>query len=157
MTPEKIKALIVNILTVVVVLGVVVAAFFIFTKKDIPVVGDTAASVATVAKIAEETALIGTEIDYTVRDLGNLARAVESSNALFDLPAFKNLQDFTVPIFSQAIGRANPFLPTDWKLKFSALEGSAGKTAAPVAPVIAPEVPASSTPAVLSGEIAPGI
>ncbi|MCK9345262.1 MAG: hypothetical protein M0P64_04080 [Candidatus Pacebacteria bacterium] len=158
MQQEKIKALIVNIITGAVVLGVIVSAYFVFVKRDISVVGEVATSVADVAKIAEETAMIGTEIDFTVRDLSNLARAVESSNVIFDLPAFKTLQDFTVPIRGESVGRTNPFLPTAWKEKLNALSGSSATPAPKIenSTPLQTETTPQSLPPALQGTETPG-
>lgn len=114
-----------NILTAVVVIGVLTAGYFVFINKQTPVANvDTS-----VAQIAEETASIGTEIDSTVRDLKDLERAVASSKVIFDLPAFQNLQDFSVAVPTEAVGRTNPFVPTAWKLKMKALEAADAKRA----------------------------
>lgn len=119
------KSLLVNILTAVILAGVLIVGYFVFVKKDAAVTS----SVASIAKIAEETASIGTEIDYTVKNLGDLERAVASSKIIFDLPAFKNLQDFTVVVQGETTGRPNPFIPPAWKLKMKALEEVAAKSA----------------------------
>lgn len=129
MQQEKLKTLLVNILTGSIVVGLVVVAYFVFLKKDVSTLSSVPASVADTARIAEETALIGTEIDYTMRDLSDLSRAVSSSNAIFTLPAFKNLQDFTITVYPEAVGRTNPFLPTAWKIKMKELESSFKKSA----------------------------
>ncbi|MBI5077831.1 MAG: hypothetical protein HZB11_00475 [Candidatus Yonathbacteria bacterium] len=125
MKNEQIKSLLINILTVAVPVGVLIVGYFIFVKKDTA----TVSSVASIAKIAEETVSIGTQIDYTVKDLGDLERAVADSKIIFDLPAFKNLQDFTVAVPIEAVGRSNPFIPTAWKLKMRAIEETAAKSA----------------------------
>lgn len=165
MKQEQTKAVVVNILTAVVLMGVLVAGYFVFMKKEIPVVDSVASTVAEVAKIAEETALIGTEIDFTVRDLGELASAVASSNVIFDLPAFKNLRDFSVSIPTETVGRTNPFTPTEWKLKLKAIEDSISGTAqsentspsqVEVAPTMSIDAP-PQTPATVPEVLTPGI
>jgi len=125
MQQDKSKTLLVNILTAVVVVGVAGAAYFVFTKTDATVVG-TGAPISSVAAVAEETTLIGSQIDYTVRELRDLERAVASSTVIFGLSSFRNLQDFSVAIPSENLGRVNPFVPTPWKIKLNAI-----KTAAP--------------------------
>lgn len=117
MQKEKTKSILVNILTVVVLGGVLVVGYFVFVKKDTAFTD----KIASIAKIAQDTASIGAEIDYTVRDLGDLERAVSGSRLIFDLPAFKSLQDFTVAIPSEAVGRPNPFVITAWKLKMKVI------------------------------------
>lgn len=126
MQQEQIKTLLVNILTGGIILGVFVAGYFVFIKKDTAVTS----SVTSVARIAEKTASIGTEIDYTVRDLKDLARAVASSTVIFDLPEFQNLENFSIDIPAETVGRDNPFVPTVWKLKMRALEESVNKSTA---------------------------
>jgi len=118
MSREKIKTLLVNIATAAIAVGLITIGYFVFLKKDVPAV-DTA---ATVAEIVEDTTTIAAEIDDAVRDLGDLEHAVVSSTMIFDLPAFKNLQDFSVVIQAEAVGRPNPFIPTLWKLKMKTLE-----------------------------------
>jgi hypothetical protein len=145
MQQEQIKALIVNILTAGVVVGVLVAAYFVFIKKDIPVVGSVISSVTSVAQIAEETALIGSQIDTTVSDLGDLASAVESSNVIFELPSFKNLRDFSVAIPEEYVGRDNPFVPTIWKINM--------KNQITTGNDLSPSVPESTTNSPLSTSI----
>lgn len=121
MQQEQIKTLLVNVLTAAVVGGVLAVGYFVFIKKDTAVTS-TGASAPSVATIAEETTFIGAEIDSSVQDLKGLERAVASSTVIFDLPAFKNLQDFSVAIPAEAIGRPNPFIPAAWKLKLKTLE-----------------------------------
>ncbi|MFZ2303780.1 MAG: hypothetical protein WAV98_03275 [Minisyncoccia bacterium] len=123
MQQEQIKTLLVNIFTGIVVTGVIVVGYFVFVKKNTVVIEN----IASVAVIAEETASIGVEIDATVRDLKDLSRAVASSKVIFDLPAFKNLQNFSIAVPTEAIGRTNPFVPTIWKLKMKTTEEVADK------------------------------
>lgn len=123
MQQEQIKSLLVNIFTGAVIVGVLIASYFVFLKPE--VVSDN--SIASVAVIAEETTSIGVEIDATKKDLRDLSRAVASSSAIFKLPAFMNLKDFTVAIPEEPLGRVNPFLPTEWKLKMKAMEETTNK------------------------------
>lgn len=123
MQQEQIKALLVNIFTGAVIVGVFVVGYFVIFKKDTEVV----TSVASVARIAEQTASIGVEIDATVKDLKELSDAVSRSKVFFDMPSFRNLENFTVAVPTEEVGRDNPFLPTVWKLKMKALEEAAGK------------------------------
>lgn len=123
MQQEQIKALLVNIFTGAVIVGVFIVGYFVIFKKDTEVV----TSVASVARIAEQTASIGVEIDATLKDLRELTDAVSRSKVFFDMPAFSNLENFTVVVPKEEIGRDNPFLPTVWKIKMKALEEAAGK------------------------------
>lgn len=124
MEQDKTKNLLINILTAAVVVGVAVAGYFVFMKTDTTSITGVAAPATSVAVVAEETTAIGNEIDSTVRNLGDLERAVASSKVIFDLPAFKNLEDFSVEIPGDTVGRVNPFVPTVWKIKMKALEAS---------------------------------
>lgn len=123
MQKEQIKALIVNIFTGVVVVGVFVAGYFVFFKKDSEIVTPT----ISVARVAEQTAFISVEIDATVNDLRELSNAVAKSKVFFDLPAFSNLENFSVTVPKEEIGRENPFLPTAWKLKMKDLDSTIAK------------------------------
>ena len=153
MQHKQTKTLLVNTITAAVVVGVFVAGYFVFVKEDT----DPTTKEIVVARIAEETTSIGAEIDYTVRILEDLDIAVASSRIIFDLPAFRNLQNFTVEIPAEAIGRVNPFVPTDWKLKMKAQEKNTAKTATSTsesdAPASAPQPapPSVPKPAPVSG------
>lgn len=123
MQQEQIKSLFVNILTASVVVGVFITGYFVFVKKTPLTVSEVS-----VVKIAEETRFIGTEIDRTVKELEGLDRSLASSLAIFDDPAFRNLEDFTVSIPEEVVGsRTNPFTVTSWKLEAKALEEALGK------------------------------
>lgn len=124
MHQEQIKALVVNIFTGAIIVGVFVAGYLVFFKKN----DETVTSVASVARIAEQTASIGVEIDATLKDLKELSDAVSRSKVFFDMPSFRNLENFTVAVPKEEIGRDNPFLPTVWKLKMKSLEEAAGRS-----------------------------
>lgn len=149
MQQEKIKNLLVNVITGAVVVGLIYAAYFVFTKSSSGPADTTVAPELSVAKIAEETAIVGVEIDRTVSSLKDLKRTVANSKVIFDLPAFQNLQDFSVAIPEEPLGRPNPFVPTEWKLKMKALEEAASKSAptpsASTAPQSTASAPASSS------------
>ncbi len=123
MQQEQIKTLIVNIFTGVVIVGVFVAGYFVFLKKEKEIVTPK----ISVARVVEQTASIGIEIDSTVRDLRELSDAVARSKVFFDLPSFGNLENFSVTVPDEEVGRENPFLPTVWKLKMKAMEESIAK------------------------------
>lgn len=133
MQNEQTKSLLVNIITGVVVIGVLTAGYFVFTgQSQVPAV---TSAITSVGQVASETASIGNEIESTVRDLEDLQNAVASSAILFSTPAFQNLQDFTAAVPFESIGRTNPFLVTNWKQKMIALEktATAGLSVAPKA------------------------
>lgn len=121
MKEDNTKSLVMNIITVTVVVALLVVGYFVFLKKGTPAISDTS-----IALVAQETSSLGIDIDSTIRSLKNLSRAVESATIIFDLPAFKNLQDFSVKVPSEGVGRPNPFVPADWKLKLIEAEGAKG-------------------------------
>lgn len=117
MREEQTKKIIVNILTGIVVVGLLGAGYFVFFKGS----GTPLASVTVSSDTVLETVTIGSEIDQTVRDLTALKQAVSVSKDIFSTPAFKNLKDFSASVPSEPIRRENPFLPTDWKVRLDAL------------------------------------
>lgn len=125
MQQTQIKTLMVNIMTAAVLVGVVVVGYFVFVKNEVPVVTSTVST----AKVAQETASIGKEIESTIRSLKKLNGAVENSKVILELPSFNNLQDYSVMIPSEPISRENPFIPTAWKIKMKVLEDSIAKAA----------------------------
>lgn len=135
MEHSQTKTVLVNIVTGVVVVGLLAVGYFVFVKKETLDIGQVAAT----SLIADETATIGTEINGTVRDLKNLELAVASSTIIFELPEFKNLEDFSVSIPPESVGRENPFVPTGWKLKLKALEETMVKTTDSAPPSTVPQ------------------
>ena len=111
------------------VFGVVVSGYLVFRGKQVatPPVGTTPANEASLAGSAAETITIGAEMAHTVNDIQELKNSIESSVTVFNLPAFKNLQDFSTTIPPEPVGRKNPFLPTDWSLKIKAVQDASSK------------------------------
>lgn len=140
MSQEQTKNLLINIVTVLVIVGILVEGYFVFKGKQVVGPGETA--VAPSAENATEIVVIGSEIARTVTDLQDLKRSVEGSATVFSMPEFKNLQDFSTSIPSEVVGRTNPFITTDWKLKTMALEeavkGGASATSATSQPQSTP-------------------
>ena len=153
MQQEQIKALIVNIFTGAVVVGVFVVGYFVFFKKDNEIV----TSVASVARIAEQTASIGVEIDATVKDLRELSDAVSRSKVFFEMPTFSSLENFSVAVPREEIGRENPFVPTAWKLKMKALEEAVNKSTPSPSSQQSATVSQTQTPADLLGDFDTGL
>ena len=60
------------------------------------------------------------EVTQTFDELKNLNRSIVNSAALLNLPAFDQLQDNTVQVTPEPVGRDNPFAQTDWKTRLSA-------------------------------------
>jgi len=142
MKKEQINNILINIATVAIGLGVLIFGYFSFVSKD-KVVTD---SVAIVAEIAENTTSVGADIDNTVRTLDDLSRAVALSTVLFELPSFKSLQNFTVQVLSEKVGRENPFVPAEWKLKMKNLEASVKSS------VSIPSTTEDTAPSALEGD-----
>lgn len=148
MQQEQIKKIIINGLAVLVIAGVVVTGYLSFTGGSTE---DTATyDVSIVGQVAEETRLIGAEIDRTVSELRGLDSALDSSVAIFDLPAFMNLKDFSVSIFEEPVGRDNPFIPTLWKAQMKVIEGVEQKSSASSGIISSTQV-VQSTPASTPG------
>ncbi|MDO8603894.1 MAG: hypothetical protein Q7K40_00545 [bacterium] len=141
MKNEKTKNLLINILTFTIVTGVLIAGYYVFTKGK----GTVIESAVSTSKIAEETASIGADVEATKKDLKALSKDVEGATILFELPEFKNLQNFTVEVPTESLSRINPFVPTAWKLKLISLEGVTRKSSSVVV------APSASTQTVNTG------
>jgi hypothetical protein len=118
MREDKTKTLVVNIATVVVVLGVIVSGYLVFSKKDTSTPAGTVLSVETAA---------GSDISQTVNDLTSLKKAVADSVAIFNMPEFVRLKNFSVAVPSENIGRPNPFVAPAWKVKLQVLQDAVAK------------------------------
>lgn len=125
MENEQKKSNIANIVTGIVITSAIVAGYYIFINPSQSPLGAPGLG----SEAASDTALMGTRIESTVRDLSDLRSAVSDSIIIFKTPAFQNLQNFTAEVPSEPVGRANPFVPTDWKLQMSAsANASTGNT-----------------------------
>lgn len=123
MTPS-VKKLTMNIATGVLVLGAVTLGYFFFIKNKTETVAPEAAAPA--LGIAQ-TVAISSNISRTKTELGNLKKTVDSSVKVFTSVEFKSLQDFSVQVPEEPIGRDNPFTLTDWKIKMNADEAASTK------------------------------
>lgn len=149
MPQEQTKNLLINIATGAIIVGVIIAGYLVFKGKQ------TVVSVVSVAALpmesAEQTVIIGTEIEHTVRDLQDLKASVENSVAVFSMPAFKNLQDFSIEVPPEAVGptsgRTNPFIPTEWKLREKAMEEASSKQASQGGSIFSTTAPQAQTKA----------
>ena len=112
MQKEQSKKLFMDILTGLVIAGVFVVGYFAFRKSDVAV----SDIVAPATETADQVLSAGAQVSETIKNLKDLKSSVEKSSAVFATPAFTSLQDFTVEIPAEAVGRANPFIPTAWKL-----------------------------------------
>lgn len=123
MTPP-VKTLIMNIVTGVLVLGALAIGYFVFIKKKTETVAPEAAAPA--LGVAQ-TVAVSSEISRTKTELSELKKSVAASVEVFSSREFRSLQDFSIQVPEEPIGRENPFVPTDWKLKMKALEAAASK------------------------------
>lgn len=125
MPQEKTKNLIINIATGLIVLGVVIAGYFVFMKKEDS--ASTSGTPVVTENTTSDTVAVGAEVSRTVRELERLNSSVESFSLFFRAPEFQNLKSFSVGIPSETVGRANPFVVTEWKKKAQALEAASNK------------------------------
>lgn len=142
MQREQIKTFLVNSATGLVVGGVLVAGYLVFVKKE----SETAVSRAVMSseEVAVQTGSIGADIERAVRELEGLNRAVHESATVFGMAIFKRLKNLSIRVSAEAVGRENPFVPTD-------------KTKARVQPQATGLVPQTSspTPGELLGDFPP--
>lgn len=149
MTPQ-VKKLMTNIATGALILGAVVAGYFVFFKKaDI-----TPAVVATPTIGVAQAVAVSSNISRTKSELSELKKAVAASVEVFSSHEFRSLQDFSQQVPEEPIGRDNPFMATSWKIKIVAEEAAASKktastggstVSAPSIPAVAPSAPAAVT------------
>lgn len=104
------KSFIVNIITATLVVAVIVVGYLVFVRNR-EVVSESVAPSETIDK----TIMVGTEINKTFKDLGELKVAVEDARTMIGSPVFQTLKDFSVAIPAEKVGRANPFIPASWK------------------------------------------
>jgi uncharacterized membrane protein YeiB len=114
MQKEQNKKIIIDVVTGIVILGVLVVGYFAFRKTSptttIPDI------VVPSTETADQVVTVGMQVSGTVKDLKDLNNSVQQFAAVFGTQAFSNLQDFSAQVPPEPVGRANPFLPTDWKL-----------------------------------------
>ena len=113
MQKEQTKKILMDVITGIIIVAVLVIGYYVFVKKDTTSQGIIESTTAA----ADQVVLVGSQIANTVRSLKDLRSSVEKTSAVFIMPAFASLQDFSVEVLSEPIGRANPFVPTDWKLR----------------------------------------
>lgn len=117
-----------NIITGALVLGAVAVGYFVFVQKKAETT--VAPEVVTPSVGIAQTVAVSGEITRTKKELSDLKKAVAASVDVFSSPEFRSLQDFSLQIPEEPIGRENPFVPTDWKTQMVAAEAAAGKKAA---------------------------
>lgn len=102
-----------NIGTGIVVVGVLVVGYWMFTRNQSVV----SPGGEVTAKATEQTIVEGTDLARTIKELSDLNSAVLSSVGIFSTQSFRELKDFSVEIPEEPLGRDNPFVPTEWKTK----------------------------------------
>ena len=142
MREDKTKTFVVNIVTVLVVLGVIVSGYLVFNKKEISVPLGNAPSVEN----AEAIVATGSEISRTVSELTDLKKAVTDSVAVFRMPEFMRLENFSVMVPSENVGRLNPFITPAWKVRQQALEKALAKRTGAGGSSLEPKTASSATP-----------
>lgn len=127
MQTEQTKTLVINVVTGLIVVGVLYAGYRAFFAQPASDSGTTTATAPVSIDVTTETVIIGAQISNTLRELENLKKSVADSTAFFTLNAFKNLSDSSVEVPSEIVGRSNPFEQTVWKMRLRALEDAALK------------------------------
>ena len=118
MRTQQSKTLITNIVTGMIILGFFGVGYWFFVKKQGETNGEATTSVE---ERATQTIVAGTDMARTIKDLNELNVAIRNSRDFFDVQAFQSLQDFSVTIPEEPIGRENPFTLPDWKVAMDAL------------------------------------
>jgi len=129
MKQEQIKKILINVATGLVVVGVFVAGYFVFRGDQEVVVPSSETVMTATVDSAAETVIIGAEIARMVKGLQALKSSVEESATVFRMPAFKNLEDFSVTVNPEPVGRTDPFVLPDWKIQAKLLEEATKKQA----------------------------
>lgn len=110
MNEKNTKALVVNVITVVVVFGMLGVGYVVFFKKE-----GVVTEVATIQEAALETVAIHAEIKGVREDLESLNDAVGKAKEFFANAAFQDLVDRSTNIPHEAVSRDNPFIVPKWK------------------------------------------
>ncbi len=122
MNSQKTEALIKNIVVGSIIVGVLIAAYFLFVK-DTPV--DTLSGEAVAVDSVSTADVVQAKVTRTVSELKDLKSALASAIAIFTTPVFGSLENFSVSVPAEQVGRVNPFVITEWKIKIKALEEQA--------------------------------
>lgn len=117
MIPEKTNSMGINIAITIFVFIVLYLGYNSITDKtsqDGTVSGEPQSATQQMVSASSQ------EVTQTFDELKNLNRSIVNSAALLDLPAFDQLQDNSVQVSPEPIGRDNPFAQTDWKARLGA-------------------------------------
>lgn len=123
MQSPQTKKLIINIATIVIVAGILGAGYWVFIKNK-EVVQE---AIAPSEVKGNQAVAIGVEVDHTFKELANLKQSITTSKNIFNMSAFKNLEDFSVAIPTEPLSRENPFVPASWKAEMNKKIISGGK------------------------------
>lgn len=102
-----------DIITWAGIISVFVVGYLVFKPKSqiaSPVVDPAVA-------IAARTEAIGADIGRAVAGMKELTQAVNDSLSIFDEPIFQKLEDFSLTLTPETVGRDNPFEQAAWKRK----------------------------------------
>ncbi len=124
MNPQKTKIPVKNIAIGSVLIGVLIITYFVF-KKVTQV--NTSSDGAVVVDSVQTADVVEAKVIRTVRELNDLKSAVEINAAVFSSTAFRVLEDFSVVVPTELVGRENPFVITEWRIKIKAFEDAASK------------------------------
>lgn len=116
MQSQQTKKIIINIVTGVLVVGILGSGYWVLTKDRVVETGEEAA----VSTMSGDTQVvqIGIEIARTRKDLEDLRQSVSSAKNIFNMPSFKNLEDLSIVILPERIiKRENPFATVTWKAR----------------------------------------
>lgn len=116
MEPKKSTTLIINIAIGALIVAVLYVGYFSF-KKDGKL--EEPSQEATV-NLGTQAILTSQQVTQTFKEFDNLKRSVANSIAVFSLPAFQELKDYSIEVFPEPVGRENPFSQTGWKAQMDA-------------------------------------
>ncbi len=70
--------------------------------------------------LGAQAILTSQQVNQTLKEFDNLKRSIVNSIAVFSLPDFQELKDFSIEVFPEPVGRENPFSQTSWKAQIDA-------------------------------------
>lgn len=100
-----------------------VAGYFLFVKNDALRAALDGADNTAITKTVEAA----NDVTKTIAQVDELKDSMKETNALLSSFPFAKLFDFSIVVPEEAIGRPNPFTPTEWKIKALAKEKATGK------------------------------
>lgn len=122
---KKTTSIFVNIITGVLLIGILALGYFTFFNTNTPVAPDIATGDATLALPADEIVATSLQVSETAEKLSMLSRSVASSTEILNTQAFQSLTDFSTVVPEEPVGREFPFSKTSWRLTLEAAEKAA--------------------------------